>query len=76
MLGNEFSGLLLVKYVGAGSGNLDPTTRFFTGGAGGPLSSFAFQVLLILDIAQGILRYRRKSQHLITKSQAPVAKST
>ena len=70
VLGNEFSGLLLVKYVGA-SNEIDPTTRFFTGGAGGPLSSFAFQVLLILDIAQGILRYKKTTIAAAKSIRAP-----
>ena len=66
IFGSEFSGLLLVNYHsaaaaagGSGDETLSATSRFFTGGAGGPLSSFAFQLLLILDIARGILRYRR-----------------
>jgi hypothetical protein len=62
IFGNEFSGIVLVKPQ---SGiDLDPDSqlamaRFFGGGAGGPLSSFAFQLLLILDIVRGILRIRR-----------------
>jgi hypothetical protein len=62
IFGNEFSGIVLVKHqTGL---DLDPEAqagmaRFFSGGAGGPLSSFAFQLLLILDIVRGILRFRR-----------------
>jgi hypothetical protein len=62
IFGNEFSGIVLIKHQGAL--DLDPdaqaaTARFLGGGAGGPLASFAFQLLLILDIVRGILRLRR-----------------
>jgi hypothetical protein len=61
ILGNEFSGLVLIKYQ-----SLDPessygeTLRFITGGAGGPLAGFAFQLLILFDVVRGTLRYRRK----------------
>jgi hypothetical protein len=61
VFGNEFSGVFLVKYQGdsnlVASGTL---ARLLTGGAGGPLSSFAFQFLLLLEIARGILKYRKR----------------
>jgi hypothetical protein len=61
IFGNEFSGIVLVKHQ-AGLDEADAQAamaRFLGGGAGGPLSSFAFQLLLILDIVRGILRFRR-----------------
>lgn len=70
VLGNEFSGLILIKYQSlapetttdywASESNLGETLRFITGGAGGPLASFAFQLLLIFDILRGSIRYRRR----------------
>lgn len=70
ILGNEFSGLILIKYQSlapethadfwASQSNLGETLRFITGGAGGPLASFAFQLLLIFDILKGTFRYRRR----------------
>jgi branched-subunit amino acid transport protein AzlD len=53
LFGNDFSGLLLIRY-----NSLDPFIpflRILSGGAGGPLSSFAFQLVLILDISRKIL---------------------
>ncbi|MCM2323524.1 MAG: hypothetical protein NDJ90_09710 [Oligoflexia bacterium] len=53
IFGSEFSGTLLVKYqaslteTGETGGS---TMRFLTGGAGGPLSAFVLQILLIFDI--------------------------
>jgi hypothetical protein len=63
VLGNEFTGLVMIKYQAAGGDTLEPTLqqstlRVLTGGAGGPFSGLAFQILLILDIARGILRRR------------------
>ncbi len=58
-LGGDFSGVLLVKHQTA-SGDDSSMVRFLTGGAGGPLSSFAFQLLLVLDISRGMIRYRKK----------------
>lgn len=46
ILGSDFSGLLLVKP----RPGMEGLSRILTGGAGGPLSGFAFQVILILDI--------------------------
>jgi hypothetical protein len=48
IFGNSFSGLLLMKPAEG--------IRFFTGGAGGPLSSVGFQLLLIMDISRTILK--------------------
>lgn len=53
IFGNDFSGVLLAKYQ-----NGTPLTRFLTGGVGGPISSFIFQLLLILDIGRSILKRR------------------
>lgn len=62
ILGNEFSGVVLVKY--ASSAGVLPdmesdTTRILTGGAGGPLSSFALQLLLLFDLGRGLLRAKK-----------------
>jgi hypothetical protein len=69
IFGNDFGGLLLIKYqqvVSQAGGDLgyaaasaaSETTRFFSGGVGGPLASFAFQILMMFDIARNALRYR------------------
>jgi hypothetical protein len=57
-LGGDFSGLLLIKYQ-PGSGN-DTLTRLISGGAGGPLSSVAFQALLLFGIVRGLLVYKKR----------------
>lgn len=60
IFGSDFSGLLLVKYqtlTEAAAVTPSATTRFLTGGVGGPAASFAFQLLLTLDVVRGILRY-------------------
>jgi hypothetical protein len=63
VFGNDFSGLLLVKYQSANpAAELEGTTstlRFLSGGPGGPISAFALQLLLVLDIARGIVRYKK-----------------
>jgi len=62
ILGNDFAGIFLVKYQSATGSSVDTasaTTRFFTGGAGGPIASFAFQLVLVLDIARSILRHKK-----------------
>ena len=46
ILGNEFSGIILFKPQPM----LGDLARLLTGGAGGPLSSFGFQLLIVLDI--------------------------
>jgi hypothetical protein len=70
IFGNEFSGLVLIKYqslapetatgIWAPDSTYSETLRFITGGAGGPLASFAFQLLIIFDILRGAVRYRRR----------------
>lgn len=72
IFGNDFSGLLLLRYnstffehhsevahiikmTGLSQEHLVTFTRILSGGAGGPLSSFAFQLVLILDISRNIL---------------------
>jgi hypothetical protein len=58
IFGNEFQGLLWFKYQpGTQSSTL---TRLITGGVGGPISSFTFQLLLIIDIGRSILRIRSR----------------
>jgi len=52
VFGSEFSGIFFLKYQGGG----DFLPHFLTGGSSGPLSSFAFQLLLIFDIVRGLLK--------------------
>jgi hypothetical protein len=73
IFGSEFAGLILIKYqaattlTGLGGGDVallaSDTTRFFTGGAGGPLAAFAFQILMAFDIARNALRYKKVMAH-------------
>lgn len=58
VLGNEFAGIILIKYQATESGVAE-MMRFLTGGAGGPLSGFALQFLLILDMIRTGLRLPR-----------------
>jgi hypothetical protein len=69
LFGNDFSGLLLLRYnstllethakwAGLNSEQISIWIRFLSGGAGGPLSSFAFQVVLIIDIIRSVLKKR------------------
>lgn len=74
IFGNNFSGILLIKYQNIAPTHLynhshdyftstptsDSIIRILTGGAGGPLSSFAFQLLLILDIGRNTFRRKKK----------------
>jgi hypothetical protein len=54
LLGNDFSGVFLVKYQA-------PTTalRLFSGGEGGPLAGFAFQFLLFIEILRSVITFRK-----------------
>lgn len=59
-LGGDFAGIILIKYqapLSAATG--DDAARILTGGVGGPLSSLALQMLLALDIARGLIPYRK-----------------
>jgi hypothetical protein len=58
VLGNEFQGVMIVKYQAAAEED-GGTARLLTGGAGGPLSSVALQLILCLDIVQGIVRNKK-----------------
>jgi hypothetical protein len=58
VFGNEFQGVLLIRYQNLIEGE-SGTARFLTGGAGGPLSSFALQLIFVLDIAQGIYKNKK-----------------
>jgi len=63
IFGNDFQGILWVKYQSAETASKiiedsSSLIRLFTGGAGGPISSFAFQLLLIIDIGRSILRQK------------------
>lgn len=61
IFGNDFSGILLVKYQPVTKSWISSELiRFLSGGAGGPISSFAFQLLLILDIGRSIWKRRKK----------------
>jgi hypothetical protein len=54
LLGNDFSGVFLVKYQA-------PTTalRLFSGGEGGPLAGFAFQFLLLIEILRSVITFKK-----------------
>ncbi len=67
IFGNDFSGILLVKYqpIAKIEDPTDPShsvIRFLTGGLGGPISSFTFQLLLILDICRSIFRQKKQER--------------
>lgn len=54
VFGNEFQGLLMMKYMGTGR-----ITAWMTGGIGGPLSSFLFQLLTFMQILRLVtVRFR------------------
>lgn len=66
IFGNDFSGILFIKYQAAKNSAISHSTqglstwsRILSGGAGGPLSSFAIQALLLLDIGRSILRRKK-----------------
>jgi hypothetical protein len=58
VLGNDFPGILLVKYQEGSEGSAT-AFRLLTGGIGGPLSSFALQLLLLLDVGQGLYKHKK-----------------
>jgi hypothetical protein len=58
LFGDEFSGLILLKYQGADLSFTDECLRVVTGGLGGPLAGVALQLLLIFDIGREVLRYK------------------
>lgn len=67
VLGSDFAGLLLVKYQSLtpdGQDMQSTTARFFTGGAGGPISSFAIQILLLIDVIKGSIQYKKTLSNL------------
>ncbi len=58
IFGNEAQGIILLRY----DIQLDidaPTIRFLTGGLGGPLSSVAFQAILLFDILLNAFRAKK-----------------
>jgi hypothetical protein len=60
IFGNDFTGIALIKFLASG-GAVEGSEqfelqRFLSGGAGGPFSSFAFQLILLLDLLRGTLR--------------------
>jgi len=72
ILGNDFSGLILVKYQSITSEDplhpLSDLLRIFSGGQGGPLSSIVLQLLFLLDATHSILRYKKVCQPHISHS--------
>lgn len=62
IFGNEFSGVLLLKFESHSPalGTLAPWSRLAFGGAGGPLASVAFQLLVLFDCAVSSWRIRRR----------------
>lgn len=63
IFGNDFSGILLIKsqaLVDSTHPESSSTlSQLFSGGAEGPLASFTFQLLLILDITRSVVRPKR-----------------
>jgi hypothetical protein len=64
VLGGDFSGLMLVKFqpvpdLGGAGGAHAELVRLVSGGAGGPLASFVVQLVLAIDVARGVFRYRK-----------------
>jgi hypothetical protein len=69
IFGNEFSGFLMVKYQSLAANphgvawNFANTRgeilRFLSGGEGGPLAAFAFQLLLLFDIGRSLIRHKK-----------------
>lgn len=57
IFGNDYSGIIILKYY-AGPDTEDAversTIRFLTGGAGGPFSSLAFQILLGIEVLRSL----------------------
>jgi hypothetical protein len=74
ILGSDFNGVLMIRYLGPSGtaqsvissfseGADSRTALFLTGGIGGPLSSFLLQFLIGLQIAQSALReFRARTQ--------------
>lgn len=73
VFGQDFSGLFLLKYQAAAlpsatnlkefwptDSSSGETLRWITGGAGGPLASLAFQILLILDLTRAFRRFQKR----------------
>lgn len=61
ILGNDYQGIFLIRYQNPEliTASTSQLSRFLTGGAGGPLSSIAIQLVLIVDIVQGILKNKK-----------------
>jgi hypothetical protein len=57
IFGNDFTGLLLIKYQPNMGSNW---CRMITGGPGGPISSLAFQLLLLLDLLRSMLTKKER----------------
>ncbi len=58
IFGNDFQGILLLRYQGEEL-SADTTSRILTGGAGGPLSSAALQLLLFFSVIQLFLKHKK-----------------
>lgn len=75
VLGSDFSGLILIKYSAGTAGLPDfdsDTMRFLSGGAGGPLSGFALQLILGFDLVRSILGRTRKTRVRKTPTANPI----
>ncbi|MBL7714845.1 MAG: hypothetical protein JNL01_05210 [Bdellovibrionales bacterium] len=61
ILGNDYQGIFLIRYQNPEltTASTSQLSRFLTGGAGGPLSSIAIQLVLVVDILQGILKNKK-----------------
>ena len=58
VLGNDFQGIFLVKYEFPSEAE-NEVARILTGGIGGPLSSFAIQMVLVFDIARNAWKNKK-----------------
>ncbi len=58
IFGRELQGIIILKPAEAVLAE-QSTTRLLTGGAAGPLSSIALQLLLCADLALGVFKHRR-----------------
>jgi hypothetical protein len=54
IFGSDFSGIFLLKYQTQSN-----IPAFISGGAGGPLSSVAFQAVLLIEVVRGLLAYQK-----------------
>jgi hypothetical protein len=66
IFGSDFSGVFLVKYQ-----DYSTPLRLFSGGVGGPLAGFAFQLLLLIEMVRGLRTYLKTYVASRKKSISP-----